>query len=100
MALYDFLAVHWVHIRSTNVIETVFATVRLRTYKTKGDGNAQRDIGDVLPAHHGSPQRLVEAHPPAATATRPGRTCFQERRARGGATRVRSESERMPIHQD
>jgi putative transposase len=38
MAFYDFPAAHWVHIRSTNVIESVFATVRLRTYKTKGLG--------------------------------------------------------------
>jgi putative transposase len=35
---YDFPAAHWQHIRSTNVIESVFATVRLRTVKTKGCG--------------------------------------------------------------
>ena len=35
---YDFPADHWKHIRSTNVIESVFATVRLRTHKTKGCG--------------------------------------------------------------
>jgi len=29
---------HWVYIRSTNVIESTFATVRLRTEKTKGCG--------------------------------------------------------------
>jgi len=38
MAFYQFPAAHWKHIRSTNVIESVFATVRLRTYKTKGLG--------------------------------------------------------------
>jgi transposase-like protein len=38
MAFYDFPAEHWMHIRSTNVIESVFATVRLRTDKTKGCG--------------------------------------------------------------
>jgi len=38
MSFYDFPAAHWTHIRSTNVIESVFATVRLRTYKTKGLG--------------------------------------------------------------
>jgi transposase-like protein len=37
-AFYDFPAAHWLHIRSTNVIESVFATVRLRTDKTKGCG--------------------------------------------------------------
>ena len=38
MTFYRFPASHWKHIRSTNVIESVFATVRLRTYKTKGLG--------------------------------------------------------------
>ena len=37
-AFYAFPAEHWQHIRSTNVIESVFATVRLRTKKTKGCG--------------------------------------------------------------
>jgi putative transposase len=33
---YDFPAEHWKHIRTTNPIESVFATVRNRTRKTKG----------------------------------------------------------------
>jgi putative transposase len=32
----DFPAEHWKHIRTTNPIESTFATVRLRTHKTKG----------------------------------------------------------------
>jgi putative transposase len=36
---YDFPAVHWVHIRTTNPIESTYATVRLRTKKTKGCGS-------------------------------------------------------------
>jgi len=36
LAFYDFPAEHWRHIRSTNVIESTFATVRLRTDKTRG----------------------------------------------------------------
>ncbi len=35
-SFYDFPCEHWIHIRSTNVIESTFATVRLRTKKTKG----------------------------------------------------------------
>jgi len=35
LAFYDFPAEHWKHIRSTNPIESTFATVRLRTYKTR-----------------------------------------------------------------
>jgi putative transposase len=38
MAFYDFPAEHWMHIRTTNPIESTFATVRLRTNKTKGCG--------------------------------------------------------------
>ena len=33
---YDFPAEHWEHIRTTNPIESTFATVRLRTAKTRG----------------------------------------------------------------
>ena len=38
LRFYDFPAEHWMHLRTTNVIESVFATVRLRTAKTKGSG--------------------------------------------------------------
>lgn len=36
LAFYDFPAEHWTHIRSTNVIESGFATIRHRTDRTKG----------------------------------------------------------------
>lgn len=36
LTFYDFPAEHWKHIRTTNPIESTFATVRLRTEKTKG----------------------------------------------------------------
>lgn len=36
LAFYDFPAVHWQHIRTSNPIESTFATVRLRTAKTRG----------------------------------------------------------------
>ena len=39
LAFYDFPAEHWVHIRRTNPIESVFSTVRLRHDKTKGSGS-------------------------------------------------------------
>jgi putative transposase len=38
LTFYDFPAEHWLHIRTTNPIESTFATVRLRTEKTKGTG--------------------------------------------------------------
>ena len=36
LAFYDFPAEHWVHIRTTNPIESTFATIRHRTDRTKG----------------------------------------------------------------
>jgi transposase-like protein len=39
LRFYDFPAEHWVHLRTTNPIESTFATVRLRTVKTKGSGS-------------------------------------------------------------
>ena len=36
---YDFPAEHWMHIRTTNPIESAFATVRHRTRQTKGCGS-------------------------------------------------------------
>ncbi len=39
LAFYDFPAEHWIHLRTTNPIELTFATVRLRTDKTKGCGS-------------------------------------------------------------
>jgi putative transposase len=39
LAFYDFPAEHWQHLRTTNPIESTFATVGLRTSKTKGAGS-------------------------------------------------------------
>jgi transposase-like protein len=36
LTFYDFPAEHWIHLRTTNPIESTFATVRLRTIKTRG----------------------------------------------------------------
>jgi transposase-like protein len=41
---YDFPAVHWMHIRTTNPIESTFATVRLRTKRTKGCGTRKATL--------------------------------------------------------
>jgi len=48
LAFYDFPAAHWQHIRSTNVIESVFATVRLRTDKTRGQGSEGSTLAMVF----------------------------------------------------
>ena len=42
LAFYDYPAEHWVHLRTTNPIESTFATVRHRTKITKGLAHAPR----------------------------------------------------------
>jgi len=36
LAFYDFPAEHWGHIRTTNPVQSTFATIRIRTNKTRG----------------------------------------------------------------
>jgi len=44
LAFYDFPAEHWQHLRTSNPIESTFATVRLRTHKTKGPGSREAGL--------------------------------------------------------
>lgn len=48
MSFYDFPAEHWQHLRTSNPIESTFATVRLRTYRTKGPGSRQAGLAMVF----------------------------------------------------
>jgi transposase-like protein len=47
-AFYNLPAEHWVHLRTTNPIESTFATVRLRTKVTKGAGSAAAALAMVF----------------------------------------------------
>ena len=47
LAFYDFPAEHWVSIRTTNPIESAFATVRLRTSKTRNCGSRSTTLAMV-----------------------------------------------------
>jgi transposase-like protein len=44
LAFYDFPAEHWVHIRTTNPIESTFATVRLRTDRMRNCGSRETTL--------------------------------------------------------
>ena len=47
LAFYDFPAEHWRHLRTSNPIESTFATVRQRTSKTKGSGSRSATLAMV-----------------------------------------------------
>ncbi|MFC7980185.1 IS256 family transposase [Streptomyces cinereoruber] len=48
LAFYDFPAEHWVHLRTTNPIESTFSTVKLRTKVTRGAGSAAAALAMVF----------------------------------------------------
>ena len=48
LTLYDFLAEHWAHLRTTNPIESTFATIRLRHRRTKGSGSRRASLAMIF----------------------------------------------------
>jgi transposase-like protein len=48
LAFFDFPAEHWVHLKTSNPIESTFATVRLRTRVTKGPGSRAAGLAMVF----------------------------------------------------
>jgi putative transposase len=44
LTFFDFPAEHWCHLRTTNPIESTFATVKARTKKTKGAGSRKAGL--------------------------------------------------------
>ena len=53
LTFFDFPAEHWLHLKTTNPIESTFATVRLRTKVTKGPGSRAAGLAMVF--------KLIEA---------------------------------------
>ncbi len=48
LVFYDYPAAHWVHLRTTNPIESTFATARLRTNKARGCGSRATALAMVF----------------------------------------------------
>ena len=44
LTFFDFPAEHWIHLRTTNPIESTFSTVKARTKKTKGAGSRKAGL--------------------------------------------------------
>ncbi len=57
LAFFDFPAEHWVHIRTTNPIESLFATIRLRTKRTKGHGSAKAALSMAFKLAQGAEKK-------------------------------------------
>lgn len=66
LAFYDFPAEHWVHLRTTNPIESTFATVRLRQRVTKGPGSRAAGIAMAFKLIESAQRRRVRSTPPTS----------------------------------
>ena len=64
LTFYDFPAEHWRHIRTTNPIESTFATVRLRTDKVRGCFSAQTVITMAFKLCQCAQKRWIRLHHP------------------------------------
>ena len=65
---YDFPAEHWIHLRTTNPIESTFATVRLRTRVTKGPGSRAAGVAMAFKLIEAAQQRWRMVNAPHLVA--------------------------------
>jgi len=60
LAFYDFPAEHWIHIRTTNPIESAFATVRLRTKKSRNCGSRDSTLAMIFKLMESAQKRWIK----------------------------------------
>jgi len=68
LAFFDFPAEHWVHLKTTNPIESTFATVRLRTRVTKGPGSRVAGLAMAFKLIESAQQRWRAVNSPQLVA--------------------------------
>jgi len=80
LAFYDYPAEHWVHLRTTNPIESTFATVRLRQRVTKGPGSRAAGVAMAFKLLESGPAPLASRQRAAPRRAGPSRRPVRERR--------------------
>jgi putative transposase len=68
LAFYDFPAEHWIHLKTTNPIESTFSTVRLRTKVTKGPGSRAAGLAMAFKLIEAAEQRWRAVNGPHLVA--------------------------------
>jgi transposase-like protein len=68
LAFYDFPAEHWIHLKTTNPIESTFSTVRLRTRVTKGAGSRAAGLAMAFKLIESAQQRWRAVNGPHLVA--------------------------------
>lgn len=68
LAFFDFPAEHWIHLKTTNPIESTFSTVRLRTRVTKGAGSRAAGLAMAFKLIESAEQRWRAVNGPHLVA--------------------------------
>jgi transposase-like protein len=68
LAFFHFPAEHWIHLRTTNPIESTFSTVRLRTKVTRGAGSRAAALAMVFKLVESAQQRWRAVNAPHLVA--------------------------------
>ena len=68
LTFFDFPAEHWIHLKTTNAIESTFATVRLRTRVTKGPGSRAAGLAMAFKLLESAQQRWRAVNGPHLVA--------------------------------
>jgi putative transposase len=68
LTFFDFPAEHWIHLRTTNPIESTFSTVRARTKRTKGAGSRQAGLAMAFKLLLGAERRWRKINAPHQVA--------------------------------
>jgi putative transposase len=89
LGFYDYPAEHWIHLRTTNPIESTFATVRLRTRVTKGPGSRAAGVAMAFKLIESAQQRWRAVNAPHLVAL-----------VRAGATFINGKLVERPDEQD
>jgi putative transposase len=79
LAFYDYPAEHWIHLRTTNPIESTFATVRLRQRVTKGPGSRAAGIAMAFKLIESRPTPLARRQRTPRRRPRPRRRPLRQR---------------------
>ncbi len=103
LAFFDFPAEHWIHLKTTNPIESTFATVRLRTKVTKGPGSRAAGLAMAFKLIEAAEQRWRSVNAPHLVALVRAGATLREGGARSSDrnSRIRKpprDQRRKPIH--
>ena len=82
LAFYDYPAEHWIHLRTTNPIESTFATVRHRTKITNGPGSRAAGLAMAFKLIEAAQDRWRAVNAPHLVALVRAGATFDQRQAR------------------